>query len=52
MKLKTCERMGWLFTDYETQPADEIFLAWQMWAVENKVRAGTHPDEGYGEWEE
>jgi hypothetical protein len=47
-----CERMGWLFTEYEEQPADEITRAWGMWNIEAKVRNGVHQDEGFGEWTE
>jgi hypothetical protein len=37
--------LGWLFTQYDKEPADEIMRAWAMWGEEARARAGIKVDE-------
>jgi hypothetical protein len=37
LKVKVCERMGWTFTEYYSQPADEVSAALHIWSLERRL---------------
>lgn len=37
LKVTVCERMGWTFTQYDAQPANEIAALVEIWNLREKV---------------
>lgn len=38
IKARVCERMGWTFTAYDAQPANEIAALLELWNLEADLR--------------
>jgi hypothetical protein len=38
LKALVCERMGWTFTAFDEQPANEVAALVEIWALEARTR--------------
>lgn len=34
MRLQVCEKMGWTFEEFDRTPAEDIFVAMELWRLE------------------